>query len=161
MISVAPISSTQVAGDAKIPSVKRRTLLKSLPAVTLLPALLRDAAAQDAGSAVVYELRVYHAAPGKLADLLARFRDHTVKIFDRHGLKSLAYWTPTDEPEKSNTLIYILRHPSREAATANWKSFGDDPEWKSVRDKSEENGKLTTGVDSTYMAMTDFSPALR
>jgi hypothetical protein len=142
--------------------VKRRTLLKSLPAVALLPALLRDAAAQDgAGSPVVYELRVYHAAPGKLADLLARFRDHTVKIFDRHGLKSVAYWTPADEPEKSNTLIYILRHPSREAAAANWKAFGDDPEWKSVRDKSEENGKLTTSIDSTYMTMTDFSPALR
>jgi hypothetical protein len=142
--------------------VKRRTLLKSLPAVTLLPALLRDAAAQDsAGSSVVYELRVYHAAPGKLADLLARFRDHTVKIFDRHGMKSVAYWTPTDEPEKSDTLIYILRHPSREAATANWKAFQDDPEWKSVRDKSEVNGKLAEKVDSTYMAMTDFSPALR
>ncbi len=110
---------------------------------------------------MVYELRVYHAAPGKLADLLARFRDHTVKIFDRHGLKSVAYWTPTDEPEKSNTLIYILRHPSREAAAANWKAFQDDPEWKNVRDKSEENGKLTTNIDSTYMAMTDFSPALR
>ncbi len=147
---------------AKIPAVKRRTLLKSLPAVTLLPALLRDAAAQtDAGSSVVYELRVYHAAPGKLADLLARFRDHTVKIFDRHGMKSVAYWTPTDEPEKSDTLIYILRHPSREAATANWKAFQDDPEWKSVRDKSEENGKLALKVDSTYMVMTDFSPALR
>ena len=141
--------------------MKRRTLLKSLPAVTLLPALLGDAAAQDAGPSVVYELRVYHAAPGKLADLLARFRDHTDKIFARHGMKSVAYWTPTDEPEKSDTLIYILRHPSREAATANWKAFQDDPEWKSVRDKSEENGKLALKVDSTYMVMTDFSPALR
>ncbi|HEY1677028.1 MAG TPA: NIPSNAP family protein [Candidatus Sulfotelmatobacter sp.] len=141
--------------------MKRRTLLKSLPAVTLLPALLADAAARENADSSVYELRVYHAAPGKLADLLARFRDHTVKIFDRHGMKSVAYWTPTDEPEKSNTLIYILRHPSREAATANWKSFGDDPEWKSVRDKSEENGKLVEKVDSTYMAMTDFSPALK
>jgi hypothetical protein len=147
---------------AKISAVKRRTLLKSLPAVTLLPALLRAAAGLDsAGSSVVYELRVYHAAPGKLTDLLARFRDHTVKIFDRHGMKSVAYWTPTDEPDKSNTLIYILRHPSRDAAAANWKSFQDDPEWKSVRDKSEENGKLVEKVDSTYMAMTDFSPALR
>jgi hypothetical protein len=110
---------------------------------------------------VVFELRVYHAAPGKLGELLARFRDHTVKIFDRHGMKSLAYWTPLDEPDKSNTLIYILRHPSREAAVMNWKSFQDDPEWKSVRDKSEANGKLVDKVDSTYMAMTDFSPALR
>ena len=141
--------------------MKRRTLLKSIPTVTLLPALLRDAAAREIGDSSVYELRVYHAAPGKLADLLARFRDHTVAIFDRHGMKSVAYWTPTDEPEKSNTLIYILRHPSREVATANWKSFQDDPEWKSVRDKSEENGKLVEKVDSTYMTMTDFSPGLR
>lgn len=108
----------------------------------------------------VYELRVYHAAPGRLGDLLARFRDHTIKLFDRHGMKSLAYWTPLDEPQKSNTLIYILQHPSREAAVANWKSFQDDPEWKSVRDKSEANGKLAEKIDSTFMVLTDFSPRL-
>jgi hypothetical protein len=108
----------------------------------------------------VYELRVYHAAPGRLGDLLARFHDHTIKLFDRHGMKSLAYWTPLDEPAKSNTLIYILQHPSREAAAANWKSFQDDPEWKSVRDKSEANGKLAEKIDSTYLALTDFSPRL-
>lgn len=141
--------------------MKRRTLLKSLPAAALLPALLRDGSAREAADSSVYELRVYHVAPGKLGDLLARFRDHTVKIFDRHGMKSVAYWVPTDDPEKSNTLIYILRHPSREVAAANWKSFQEDPEWKSVRDKSEENGKLVDKVDSTYMTMTDFSPALR
>jgi len=117
-------------------------------------------AQESPGSSAVYELRVYHAAADKLPDLLARFRDHTIKIFDRHGLKSVAYWTPVDEPDKSNTLIYILRHPSREAAAANWKSFQDDPEWKSVKDKSEANGKLVDKVDSTYMAMTDFSPKL-
>ncbi len=108
----------------------------------------------------VFELRVYHAAPGKLDDLLARFRDHTIKIFDRHGLRSVAYWTALDEPGKSNILIYILQHPSREAATANWKSFQDDPEWKSVKEKSEANGKLTDRIDSTYIALTDFSPRL-
>lgn len=75
-------------------------------------------------------------------------------------MKSVAYWTPLDEPEKSNTLIYILYHPSREAAAANWKSFQDDPNWKSVRDKSEANGKLVEKIDSTFMALTDFSPPL-
>jgi len=132
--------------------------------VAFLYKSLGAAAQQDntsPASATVYELRVYHAAPGKLADLLARFRDHTVKLFDRHGMQSIAYWTPTDEPEKSNTLIYILRHPSREAAAANWKSFQDDPEWKSVKEKSEANGKLTGKIDSTYIALTDFSPPLR
>lgn len=109
---------------------------------------------------VVYELRVYHAAPGKLADLLSRFREHTIKIFDRHGIKSVAYWTPLDEPEGSNTLIYILQHPSREAAAVNWKSFQDDSEWKSVKEKSEANGALVEKVDSTYLTLTDFSPRL-
>jgi len=109
----------------------------------------------------VYELRVYHAASGKLGELLARFRDHTIKLFDRHGIKSIAYWTPLDEPEKNNTLIYILQHPSREAAADNWKSFQEDPEWKSVHEKSEANGKLVDKVDSTFLALTDFSPQLR
>jgi hypothetical protein len=109
----------------------------------------------------VYELRIYHTAPGKLDELLARFRDHTDKLFARHGMKSVAYWTPVDEPQKGNTLIYILQHPSREAATANWKAFQDDPEWKSVKTKSEENGKLAEKIDSTFMSATDFSPRLR
>ncbi len=109
----------------------------------------------------MFELRVYHAAAGKLGELETRFREHTIQIFDRHGMKSVAYWTPLDEPEKSNTLIYILRHPSREAAAANWKAFEDDPEWKTVREKSEANGKLVEKVDSTFLALTDFSPRVR
>ncbi len=151
------------SSSAKIPAVKRRTLLQALPAATFLSASLWAASQSDNAtpSSGVYELRVYHAAAGKLPELLARFREHTIKIFDRHGLKSVAYWTPVDEPEKSDTLIYILYHPSREAAAANWKSFGDDPEWKSVHDKSEANGKLVNKVDSTFMALTDFSPRWR
>jgi hypothetical protein len=143
--------------------VKRRTLLQALPAATLLPAALWAAAQPDNAdpATTVYELRVYHAAPGKLDDLLSRFREHTIKIFERHGMKSIAYWTPLDQPDKGNTLIYILQHPSREAAAANWKSFQDDPEWKSVHDKSEVNGKLVDKVDSTFLALTDFSPRLR
>ncbi len=145
--------------------MKRRTLLKAIPAATLLPASLWAASKSgnlnDPASSGVFELRVYHAAPGKLADLHTRFREHTMKIFERHGMKNVAYWAPMDEPDKSNTLIYILQHPSREVAAANWKSFQEDPEWKSVRDKSEENGKLVEKVDSTFMTLTDFSPPLR
>jgi hypothetical protein len=152
-----------------MPAMKRRTLLQAAP---FLPACLWAASQQDQNqdqkkdnpmpsSNAVYELRIYHAAPGKLADLLARFRDHTVKLFDRHGIKSVAYWTPIDEPQKSNTLVYILQHPSREEAAANWKSFQDDPEWKTVKENSERNGKLTEQIDSTYLALTDFSPPLR
>jgi hypothetical protein len=143
--------------------VKRRTLLQTLPAAATLFFASSQRANADAAqpSSGVYELRVYHAAAGKLDDLLARFREHTIKIFDQHGMKSVAYWTPMDEPEKSNTLIYILHHPSREAAAANWKSFGEDPTWKRVHDKSEANGKLVEKIDSTFMTLTDFSPKLR
>ncbi|HEY6764780.1 MAG TPA: NIPSNAP family protein [Candidatus Sulfotelmatobacter sp.] len=145
--------------------MKRRTLLQALPAATLLPVSLWAAGQRDTthseGGTTVYELRVYHTAAGKLGELLTRFREHTIKLFDRHGMDSVAYWTPLDEPQKSDTLIYILRHPSRDAAAANWKSFQDDPEWKSVHDKSEANGKLVEKVDSTFMALTDFSPPLR
>jgi hypothetical protein len=146
-------------------SVKRRTLLQALPAATLLPASLWAASRQDyanpkQASTVVYELRIYHAAPGKLEELLTRFREHTIKLFNRHGMKSVAYWTPVEEPQKSNTLFYILQHPSREKAAANWRSFEDDPEWKSVHEKSEVNGKLVEKVDSTFLLLTDFSPRL-
>jgi NIPSNAP len=142
--------------------VKRRALLLSVSAAAFLPALsvgAREAGEEtEAGADTVYELRIYYAAPGELDALLARFRDHTMKLFDRHGMKNVAYWTPVDEPRKGNTLIYILQHPSRAAAEANWKSFQDDPEWKSVKEKSEENGKLVEKVDSTFMSLTDFSP---
>jgi hypothetical protein len=149
-----------------MPAVKRRTFVQALPAATLIPASIWAAAQQananpTQASTGVYELRVYHAAAGKLAELEARFRDHTIEIFNRHGIKSVAYWTPLDEPEKSNTLIYILQHPSREAAATNWKAFQDDPEWKSVHEKSEANGKLVDKIDSTFLALTDFSPRLR
>ena len=108
----------------------------------------------------MYELRVYHANPGKLEGLVARFRDHTMRIFAKHGIKSVAYWTALDEPVKSSTLIYMLEHPSRDAATANWKNFQEDPEWKSVKEKSEANGKLVEKIDSTFLTLTDFSPRL-
>lgn len=140
--------------------MNRRTVLTALPLAALIPDALMKAA-QPAGSTTVYELRIYHAAEGKLDALLARFRDHTIKIFTKHHMKSIAYWVPTDEPIKANTLIYILEHPSRDAATANWKSFQDDEEWKSVKAKSEENGKLVDKVDSTYMALTPWSPHVR
>jgi hypothetical protein len=147
-----------------MPAVTRRLLLESLSALpSLSAALLAASQRADAKQTAtkVYELRVYHAAPGKLGELLARFRDHTNKLFEKHGMKAIAYWTPVDEPERGNMLIYILQHPSREAAVANWKSFQDDSEWKRVKEESEANGKLAEKIDSTFMALTDFSPRLR
>jgi hypothetical protein len=142
----------------RMSAMDRRTLLQSIPAAALLGKIaLADPAAP---STMVYELRIYHTFEGKLDDLLARFRDHTMKLFEKHGMKNVAYWTPTDDPQKGKTLVYILAHPSREAATANWDAFRNDPGWVSVRDKSEANGKIVEKVDSTYMTMTDFSPKL-
>jgi hypothetical protein len=145
--------------------MKRRTLLQTISAAAIFPGAMWTAALEEkenfmAISTVVYELRVYHAAPGKLGELLGRFREYTMKLFAKHGIKSVAYWTPVDEPGKSNTLIYLLEHPSGEAAVANWKAFQEDAEWKNVKEKSEANGKLVEKIDSTYMAMTDFSPQL-
>jgi len=143
----------------------RRSLLQSLPAVALLPAAVWVSAQPDqpraaGSSSTVYELRVYHANEGKLDDLLRRFREHTTKLFEKHGMKNVAYWAPLDDPIKTNTLIYVLAHPSREAAATNWKAFQDDPEWQKVRDASEVNGKLVDKVDSTDLALTDFSPSV-
>jgi hypothetical protein len=151
--------------SARIPAMKRRTLLQSLPAAALLPTATWLASSQEksgssSSSTTVYELRIYHTYEGKLDDLLRRFRDHTTKLFEKHGIKNVAYWTPTDEPLKGKTLVYILAHASREAATANWKAFQNDPEWQSVRDKSEAAGKIVEKVDSTFLVMTDFSPKL-
>jgi len=124
----------------------------------MLSAMAGLEANAQAGPGVVFELRIYHAFEGKLDDLLARFRDHTMTIFKRHGIASVAYWTPTDEPLLGKTLFYMLRHPSREAATANWAAFHDDPEWKRVSAASEANGKLVEKVESTFLKLTDFSP---
>lgn len=145
--------------------MKRRTLIQSISAATLLPTaglLAADEKEPDAAAQrdSVFELRVYHCYEGRLPDLLRRFREHTTKIFERHGMKNIAYWTPMDEPQKSNTLVYILEHPSREAATANWKAFSGDPEWQSVQRASEANGKIVEKVDSTFLVLTDFSPAI-
>ena len=105
----------------------------------------------------VYELRTYTCFEGKLDALKARFRDHTIEIFKRHGMESIGYWVP-DDPEKSKTtLVYIISHASREQATKNWKEFAADPEWQKVRADSEANGKITTKIESVFLNPTDFS----
>jgi hypothetical protein len=103
----------------------------------------------------VYELRMYHTNPGKLDALHKRFRDHTIAIFNKHHMKSVGYWVPQDN--KDNLLIYILEHPSREAATKNWDDFRKDPEWVKVKAESEANGALVNHVDDTFMNPTDYS----
>ena len=142
-----------------MPHFRLRTLIGSLSLFAIgFAAALMTTQAQN--PAPVYEMRVYTAPAGKLGDLQARFRNHTTKLFEKHGMKNVGYWTPTEGPQAGNTLIYILQYPSREAATASWQAFRTDPEWQKVKSESEKNGPLTTKVESTFMAATDYS-ALR
>ncbi|MBV8845235.1 MAG: NIPSNAP family protein [Bryobacterales bacterium] len=107
----------------------------------------------------VFELRVYTANEGKLEALKARFRDHTTAIFKKHHMEVIGYWTPEpSDPKSKDTFIYILAHPSREAAEKNWKEFQVDPEWTKVKTESEKEGALAKKVDSTFMDATNFSP---
>lgn len=105
----------------------------------------------------VYELRTYTAYEGKLEALKVRFRDHTNRIFKKHGIEPIGYWVPEDPERSKNTLIYIVVHPSKEAADKNWKEFADDPEWKKVAAESEANGKIVLKVDRVFMDPTEFS----
>ena len=106
----------------------------------------------------VFEIRTYTAAEGKLDALHARFRDHTMALFKKHGMTSVGYFKPQDAPLKQNTLIYILAHPSREAAAKNWQAFQNDPEWQKVKAASEAQGALTTKIESVFADPTDYSP---
>lgn len=119
-----------------------------------------DAAAQGKATTTgIYELRTYTTLPGRLPALNKRFADHTIRLFARHDIKSVAYWIPTDEARKDNTLIYILLHESQETADRNWKAFQADPEWIKAREASEADGKiLAKAPDRVFMRMTDYSP---
>lgn len=110
------------------------------------------------GGRKVYEIRTYTAMDGRLDALNARFRNHTMRIFDKHNMKSVGYWTPQDAPQSQNTLIYILAHPSRDAAKQNWDAFRNDPEWKKVSAESEKDGRIVSKVESVFVEPTDYSP---
>jgi len=107
----------------------------------------------------VYEMRIYYAAPGKLDDLNKRFRDHTLRLFEKHGIENIGYWTPIDNT--NNALIYVLAHASREAAKKSWADFLADPDWKAAAKASEANGKLVNRIESRFMQATDYSPAIQ
>ena len=104
---------------------------------------------------MVYELRTYTTHEGKLDALHSRFRDHTMRIFEKHGMKNLGYWIPADKP---NTLIYIIVHKSAAAADASWKAFGEDPKWQEVYAASIADGKIVAKIDNVFLNATDYSP---
>ena len=134
-------------------------------ALTIAAVVVVSVVAQSGGNSVakdsrVFEQRTYYAAPGKLEDLQARFRDHTVKLFEKHGMTNVGYWVPVDEKTgepSGNTLVYLLAYPSLEARTKSWDAFRADPEWNTVRTESEKNGKLVDKVESVFYKATDYS----
>jgi len=110
----------------------------------------------------VYELRTYTTLPGRLPALHKRFAEHTLKLFEKHGMKNEAYWTPLDDERKDNTLIYVISHESREAADKSWQAFQADPDWQKARAASEAEsagGKiLAKAPERVWMKLTDYSP---
>jgi hypothetical protein len=117
----------------------------------------------DGGSAAaqgrkVFELRTYSSPDGRLDDLLARFRNDTLRVFEKHGMKNVGYWVPADAPASGNTLIYLLAHDSRDAATKSWTAFREDPEWRAIAERTQANGPIVSKVETVFLEATDFSP---
>jgi hypothetical protein len=140
--------------------------MKLVAGIALMGAVMAASMwAQSGGSSVakdsrVFEMRTYYAAPGKIEDLQARFRNHTTKLFEKHGMTNIGYWVPVDQKTgaaNGNALVYILACPSLEARQKSWDAFRADPEWNRVRTESEVNGKLIEKIDSVFLKATDYS----
>lgn len=114
--------------------------------------------AQTATQPQTYELRTYTTVPGRLPALHARFKDHTMALFAKHGMKNVVYLTPLDGEKKDNTLMYLLSHESKAAAEKSFAAFRMDPEWIKARDASEKDGKIVEKVESVFFTPTDYSP---
>lgn len=136
-------------------SISRLVLTVALLLGASLPAAL---AAEPAPAARVFEIRTYYTFPGRLEALHKRFREHTMRMFEKHGMTNVAYWTPQDSPGKDNTLVYVVSHASREQAKANWAAFIADPEWKKIAEDSQKDGKIVERIDSVFLDATDYSP---
>jgi hypothetical protein len=134
------------------PQQESKTITKATSRTTKL-------AAPDAGPVPsrVFELRTYTPFPGRAEAMNKRFREHTCELFKKHGMELIGFWTPQD-PKDKDKLVYILAFPSRDAAKASWKAFGDDPEWKRVVAESHKDGKIVEKVESVFMDPTDYSP---
>jgi hypothetical protein len=132
---------------------------RPLPLFVLLGSLLPLALAGRASAEDrAYELRTYTAAPGKLEALHQRFRDHTLRLFEKHGMTVVGFWVPAKGDTAANTLVYLLSFPSEEARNASWKAFAEDPEWKKVSEESQRDGRMLDKVESVMLRPTDYSP---
>ena len=141
--------------------MNRRDVLQMVGMAAAMPFMTEASAfgaGMAAGSGEVFELRTYTAFPGKHAALLERFAKYEVAIFARLGMPGVGFWIPEDEPAKSNKLVYMLRHKSREAAKESWAQFSKDPEWIKVKAESEKDGALVDVHDIVFLDLAAFSP---
>ena len=130
----------------------------AMAAVTLAGFAAGVSVAQESTSRV-YELRTYTTLPGRLPALHKRFAEHTLGLFEKHGMRNEMYWVPTDSARKDNTLIYIVSHSSQDAADKSWKEYATDPEWIKVRNASEADGAiLAKSPERVFMRRTGYSP---
>jgi hypothetical protein len=153
------MSSFSLTLSAGVGAINRMNLYSCCFCFVAAIVLAGCATATKFSAARCYELRTYYAPPDKLDDLHARFRDHTMKLFAKHGIQNVGYWPPLDNSESK--LVFLLAYPSREARESSWKSFMADPDWKAVVQKSEANGKIVTKVEQIFLQTTDYSPALK
>ncbi len=135
-----------------------RLTLTTLALMTISLSLGTSAEPAKKEDTRVFEIRTYYANPGKMKALHARFRDHTCKLFKKHGMELVGFWSPLDEKAAEEKMIYVLAYPSKEAADKAWKAFREDPDWIKAKGDSEKDGVLVAKVESVYMKATDYSP---
>ncbi len=133
-------------------------MIKTLPCFCALALVFAVSANSKADDLSCYELRTYHASEGKLEELNNRFKNHTMSLFEKHGMTNVFYLVPLENMD--NTLVYLLAYPDKAAREASWKAFLSDPEWIAAKEASEVNGKLVKKVESLFLERTDFSPTL-
>lgn len=147
---VSILASVSIVASAQTPPAQAPAA-PAAPTIAPSPSLVKDGKC--------YEIRTYIAAPGKLEELHKRFRDHTIKLFKKHGMEVVGFWGPTDKEKGSeNTLVYVMAYPNREARNKAWQAFAADPEWQKARTESEKNGRLAEKVESVILGATDYSP---
>ena len=134
-----------------------KIVMAAAAVVTLAMTAANPAIAADAPKGKYFEMRIYTAASGKMDALHARFRDHTLKLFKKHGIESVAYWTAVDE-KNTGKLVFVIAYPDQASRDKLWNAFAQDPEWLKAKDESEKDGKLVDKVEQVFMTSTDYSP---
>ena len=158
-----PLSLSGILTDCALDSILKRwgtmNAQKFLFSLVGLMVFSLGAVAETKADDRIFEIRTYYANEGKLDSLLARFRDHTIALFEKHGMENVGYWVPQENSE--NKLVYVLAFPSRKASEQSWEAFIADPEWKAAYQASIVDGQLVDRIERSFMTMTAYSPELK